>query len=77
MGRKPIPSPGFLDRCEYLGYIYEERRWRSRRDNLLYTWDSLHGEVEVYNSRGEHRGVLDAVTGEEIKPARRGRTIRV
>lgn len=77
MGRKPIPSPGYLDDCEYLGYIYGERRWRSRRGTYIYTWDSFHGEIEVYNARGQHRGAIDAVTGKPIKPARKGRTIRV
>ena len=77
MGRKPIPRPGFLDTCDYLGYIYGQRRWRSPRGDLIYTWDSLHGEVEVFDARGEHRGVIDAVTGRPIKPARKGRRISV
>ena len=77
MGRKPIPRPGFLDTCGYLGYVYGARRWRSPRGGVLYTWDSLHGEVEAFNSRGEHLGVVDAMTGVPIKPARRGRKIRV
>jgi len=47
------------------------------RGTLLYTWDGLHGEVEVFNTRGEHQGVVDAVTGSPLKPARKGRKIRV
>lgn len=77
MGRKPIPKPGFLDRMEYLGYIYGERRWRDPIGNLLFTWDSLHGEVEAFSARGEHYGAFDAVTGQQIKLAVRGRRIRV
>jgi hypothetical protein len=77
LGRTPIPKPGFLDGCRYLGFLYGERRWRDPNDDLLYTWDSLHGEVEVFNMRGRHVGVIDAVTGERIKPARKGRRIRV
>ncbi len=77
MGRKPIPRPGFLDTCDYPGYIEGERRWRNARGTLRYTWDDLHGEVEVFNTRGEHQGVVDAVTGRPVKPARKGRTIRV
>lgn len=76
MGRLPIPKPSFLDECEYLGYIYGERRWRGP-DGQLYTWDGLHGEIEAYDRRGHHRGVADAITGERIKPARNGRKIRV
>jgi hypothetical protein len=37
----------------------------------------LHGEVEVFNPRGEHRGVMDAVTGRWIKDAVRGMWIDV
>ena len=77
MDRKPIPKPGFLDRCEYLGYIYGERRWYLRRLDAICTWDSLHGEIETFDRRGKHVGVLDPITGEEIKPARKGRRIRV
>jgi hypothetical protein len=77
LSRKQIPRPGFLDTCAYLGYVYGERRWRSSRGGLIYTWDSLHGEIETFNSRGDHLGVLDALTGVPIKPARKGRKIRV
>jgi Cytotoxic len=77
LGRKPIPRPSFLDTCRYLGYIYGERRWRSVEDDVFYTWDALHGEIEAYNGRGDHIGVIDAMTGKPIKPARRGRRIRV
>ena len=77
MARKPPLKPGFLDTCEYLGYVSGERRWRSPNRRMLYTWDGCHGEVEVFDLRGEHLGVVDAVTGIQIKPARKGRRIRV
>jgi hypothetical protein len=76
-GRKPIPKPGFLDRCEYLGFVYGERRWRDPNEDLLYTWGALHGEIEMFTYRGRHAGVADIVTGDRIKPAERGRRIRV
>jgi len=41
------------------------------------TWDGLHGEVEVYNARGKHVGVKNAVTGVWLKDAIRGRRIDV
>jgi len=73
----PIPRPGFLDTCEFLGYIYGERRWRSQDGRYLFTWDALHGEVEVFDRRGRHAYVADAVTGVTTKPKRKGRRIRV
>ncbi len=71
------PSPCILEDFEYLGFIYGEKRWRSDGGRRLYTWDSLHGEVEVFNGRGRHLGVIHAVTGELIKDAVRGRSIDV
>ena len=76
MGRVPIPRPGVLDQCEYLGYIYGERRWRDENGFIL-TWDGLHGEIEVFSPRGQHRGAIDPRTGETIKPPRKERRIRV
>ncbi len=73
----PIPRPSFLDSCELLGAFNGERRWRSKDGNRLYTWDSLHGEIEVFNKRGKHLGVIDAVHGNLIKEPVRGRKIDV
>lgn len=72
-----IPHPGYLDECVSLGAFGNERRWRSPEGKRLLTWDSLHGEIEVFNLRGRHIGVLHAVTGIPIKPARKGRRIDV
>lgn len=77
VGRKPIPRPGFLDTCQYLGYVHGERRWRSQDGRHLLTWDSLHGEVEVFTTRGTHIGTRDAITGQWIKDAVPGRRIDV
>jgi hypothetical protein len=43
----------------------------------IYTWDALHGEIEVFNKRGFHLGGLDAVIGSLIKEAVRGRRIEI
>ena len=59
--RKPIPIPSFLDRCEAIGAFGGEKRWRSADGKRLYTWDSLHGEIEVFDKRGNHLGAVDAV----------------
>lgn len=73
----PIPSPSFLDGCESLGAFNGEKRWRSPDGSRLYTWDSLHGEIEVFNKRGRHLGVIDPVHGNLIKDPVKGRRIDV
>ena len=75
MAGKPIPKPCFLDNCESLGAINNVRRWRDE-NGRLFTWDALHGEIEVFNKRGKHIGVMDP-QGELIKEAVKGRTIYV
>jgi hypothetical protein len=62
---------------DYLGAFGGEKRWRSRDGKRLYTWDALHGEIEVFNARGQHLGAIHPLTGELIKEAVRGRTIDV
>ncbi|MBP3942823.1 hypothetical protein J5U18_04475 [Sphingobacteriaceae bacterium WQ 2009] len=76
MGGKPIPSPCFLDTCEYLEAFKKIKRWRSIDRKKLFTWDALHGEIEVFNYRGAHLGVYD-LTGVLIKNAVKGRKIDV
>jgi len=73
----PIPKPCFLDQLEPLGAFHGIRRWRNARGDRLYTWDALHGEIEVFDKRGYHLGALDAKDGRLIKGAVRGRTIDV
>jgi hypothetical protein len=77
VGRVPIPKPSFLDSCDYLGFVHGERRWRSKSGKRIYTWDALHGQIEVFDQRGNHVGVLDAATGQPIGGAVRGRYINV
>lgn len=77
MGRKPIPRPGYLETCDYLGYIRGERRWRTRDGRYVLTWDSLHGEIEAFDKQGRHRGVMDPMSGGWIKGAVPGRYIDV
>ncbi len=53
------------------------RRGRARwvtPDGDILEWDSQHGEVEVYNKRGKHKGVADPNTGEMLKDPVPGRT---
>ena len=72
-----IPNPSFLDNCVRLKTMNGERRWGNVDGTRIYTWDSLHGEIEVYNARGTHVGVADAVSGLPIKAAVKGRRIDV
>ncbi|RSB46611.1 MULTISPECIES: colicin E3/pyocin S6 family cytotoxin [Brevundimonas] len=74
---KIIPQPSILDDLEELGFIEGSKRWRSFDGKRLYTWDALHGEVEVFNKRGRHLGVQDPQTGDFIKDAVPGRSIKV
>lgn len=69
----PKPRPCYLDEMEF--YKIVDGRKVYRGNDRLYTWDEFHGEIEVFNKRGFHLGVLDAKTGKMIKPAVRGRRL--
>ena len=73
---KPIPKSCYLHQLESMGAVGGQRRWRCRRTGRIFTWDALHGEIEVYNLRGKHLGVMDP-DGKFIKEAVKGRTIDV
>nr|VFJ74581.1 MAG: Cytotoxic [Candidatus Kentron sp. FW] len=77
MEHKPIPKPSFLDDCQCLGAYSGEKRWRSKDGQRLFTWDSRHGEIEVFNKRGRHLGVIEPVQGRFIKGPAKGRKIDV
>ncbi len=77
MAPVPIPKLSFLNTCEYIGVFSGERRWRSDDGKRIYTWDNLHGEIEVFNKRGKHLGVIEPIHGTMIKDAVKGRTIDV
>jgi hypothetical protein len=76
VARIPILSPSYLDGCDHLGYTRGDRRWRSKDGTRHYTWDALHGEIEVSNPRGRHIGVADPVTGDIIEGVVNGRRIQ-
>lgn len=66
----PIPKPSYLSAfCVSIGTRNGERRWKNIEGTRLYTWDYLHGEIEVWNLRGDHLGALDPVSGDRIKMA--------
>lgn len=76
MGAKPIPKPSYLDDCIPIGVVNGKKRLKAKDGKRLYTWDSLHGEIEVFNVRGRHLGVLSP-EGNFIKEAEKGRKIDV
>jgi hypothetical protein len=45
------------------------------KDRRYYEWDHTHGDMEVYDSRGNHLGTMDPQTGQMTKPAAPGRKI--
>ncbi|MBA0125086.1 hypothetical protein H0B56_05975 [Haloechinothrix sp. YIM 98757] len=77
MGGVPRPTPCFLDQMEPCGAPDGRKRWRNHNHDRYYTWDDVHGHIEVFNKRGRHIGALDAVTGELIGDAVPGRRIDV
>lgn len=77
MPPKIRPRPGFLDNMKKHRVEGGKQIWVSQDGDLYYTWDSLHGEIEVFNIRGRHLGVLDPVDGTKIKNAVKGRKINV
>ena len=75
MSYVPKPTPCYLDGFEFYQVIDGRKVYRNGR--LLYSWDELHGEIEVFDKRGYHLGALDGITGEQIKPAKKGRRLHV
>ncbi len=52
-------------------------RWIDKKGRLIYEWDSLHGELELYRaSDGSHLGSYHPITGDQIDPPKNGRNIK-
>lgn len=71
----PKPVSCFLDCCEKYKVINGQQVYRL--NNKYFTWDGLHGEIEAFDKFGFHIGVLDAISGDKIKPAVHGRRLDV
>lgn len=69
------PSPCYLDQLEKYRVIWGRQVWTNATRSRFFTWDALHGEIEVFDKRGYHLQVLHAVTGAPIKGAVRGRRL--
>ena len=77
MARIQRPRPSFLDGLIYVGFKNGNQIWKSPDGDRFHTWDSLHGEIEVFNKRGRHLGAAHAMTGAFLKPPVKGRSIDV
>ncbi len=67
-------SGRFVDTLQRTKTKGGRRRWRGGKKQV-YEEDTQHGELEKYNRRGKHEGVVDPETGEIIKDPVKGRTI--
>jgi hypothetical protein len=54
---------------------YRGKIKRNSKHTEYYQWDYTHNDIEVYNSRGEHLGCIDALMGEWTKGPVKGRRI--
>ncbi|MGW6427235.1 colicin E3/pyocin S6 family cytotoxin [Nocardia sp. NPDC055053] len=70
------PRPDWLDTQVKLQWNGEQR-WRSDTGDRLYTYDRLHGHIEVFDKRGRHVGVADILTGQLVGKPVKGRRIDV
>ena len=75
MGGIPIPKPSILDNFRVAGIEASRKIYKDDSENIYYTWDSLHGELEVFNKNGRHLGAACPQTGVMIKPPVKGRKI--
>lgn len=75
-GRKPIPKESFLNRLQ-ARFLNGNKVWRNRSGSRLYTWDYVHGHVEVFDGQGRHIASVDAISEALIGNAVKGRKIDV
>jgi hypothetical protein len=73
----PIPEPSYLDNFEFFRMVDGRKVWSNPDKSRFYTWDSLHGEIEVFNKRGRHLGALDALSGVLVKEETKGRRLNL
>lgn len=76
MLRKTPPKEGFIATLRRVPRA-SETRWMDAEGNRLYTWDGLHGELEVFTQRGYHLGAVRPTDGKFVKRAVKGRKIDV
>ena len=59
MAQIPMPEDCFLRGLESPFTRGGEKVYRSPKGKYLYTWDAMHGHVEVFDAHGYHIGVVD------------------
>ena len=75
----PTQLPGFpearvVERKTRITGAGLRKRWRNP-DGTILEWDGRHAAVEMYDSRGQHMGEFDSLTGDQLKPANPERRI--
>ncbi|MHC8411605.1 colicin E3/pyocin S6 family cytotoxin [Pseudomonas sp. Hz4] len=77
--RPPMALPAFPDafpvksKSSVQGGGGKRSRWKDRKGRI-YEWDSKTGAIEIYDKQGKHLGEFNHETGEQIDPAKPGRT---
>ncbi|WP_409498694.1 colicin E3/pyocin S6 family cytotoxin [Pseudomonas fragi] len=73
MGGIARPRPSIVD-CFKKDKVEGGRQYYfDPSEQRYYSWDSLHGEFEVFDKRGYHLGSVCPKTGITLKPPVRGR----
>lgn len=67
------PKPSIVDKYRKHKVEGGRQYYFDPEEQRYYSWDSLHGEFEVFDRRGLHLGSVCPQTGITIKPAVRGR----
>ena len=75
MAYQPKPEESFINQFEFYKVIDGRKVYRN--SDRYFSWDELHGEVEVFNRIGYHLGSVDAITGKRKKDAVKGRRIHL
>jgi len=72
-----LPKGTILDNYIYYRVINGHKVWCKENKKRYFSWDSLHGEIEVFDLNGKHLGALNPFTGQKIKDAKKGRHLNV
>ena len=52
----------------------QRRRWQDTENGDIYEWDYQHGDIEIYNKRGKHKGSINPKTKKKKPPVPGRRT---
>lgn len=76
MGGKPRPNPSIVSGMTVAFVEGGRKYYFDAQAQRYFSWDSLHGEFEVFDRRGFHLGSVCPNTGITLKPPVRGRRIK-